>query len=69
MQLELTAYDPLWPLLFEQEATQLRQLFLPRPVTVEHVGSTAVPGRESGPLLVLPPGPANGRLLAAFAAS
>lgn len=51
MQLELTAYDPLWLLLFEQEATQLRQLFLPQPVTVEHVGSTVVPGMAARPVI------------------
>lgn len=51
MQLELTAYDPLWPLLFEQEVTQLRQLFLPQPVAVEHVGSTAVPGMAARPVI------------------
>jgi len=51
MQVELTAYDPLWPLLFEQEAKQLRQLFLPQPIAVEHVGSTAVPGMVARPVI------------------
>lgn len=48
---ELAAYDPSWPLLFEQEATQLKQLFLPQSVAVEHVGSTAVPGMVARPVI------------------
>ena len=51
MKLELTAYDPLWPLLFEQEAKLLQQLFLPQPIAVEHIGSTAVPGMLARPVI------------------
>ncbi len=51
MGLELDVYDTAWPLLFDQEANRLRQLFLPQPVAVEHIGSTAIPGMAARPVI------------------
>ena len=46
-------YDPAWPALFEAEAERLRQCFraVELPVTLEHMGSTAVPGLAAKPIV------------------
>jgi len=47
MKVELAAYNPQWPGLFEQE----KQLILPgfplQDVMIEHIGSTSVPGLKA----------------------
>ena len=42
--LEIVAYDPRWPELFEAEAGRIRQALGPLAVRIDHHGSTAVPG-------------------------
>ncbi len=49
-------YDPSWPALFEEEAARLRALFQGVELTVEHVGSTAVPGLAAKPVIDMMPG-------------
>src|SRR5829696_1506509 len=46
-------YDSAWPALFEAEAERLRQAFatVELPVTLEHMGSTAVPGLAAKPIV------------------
>ena len=46
-------YDAAWPVLFEAERARLEQVFAERGlrVTVEHSGSTAVPGLAAKPVL------------------
>jgi GrpB-like predicted nucleotidyltransferase (UPF0157 family) len=47
-------YDPLWPVLFEQEATRLRQILAQKLIIyIEHFGSTAVPGLAAKPVIDL----------------
>lgn len=57
----VVAYDPAWPLLFAAEAERLRAALAPAlPLTLEHMGSTAVPGLVAKPILDIlgghPPG-------------
>ena len=42
-------YDPEWPKLFEREATRIRAALGPVALTIEHVGSTSVPGLAAKP--------------------
>ena len=37
-------YNPAWPATFEQERTSLHTALGPLVLTIEHIGSTAVPG-------------------------
>jgi GrpB-like predicted nucleotidyltransferase (UPF0157 family) len=46
----LVPHDPRWATLFLEESARLQPL-LPRGVTLEHIGSTAVPGLAAKPVL------------------
>lgn len=50
-RIRIVPYDPSWPDLFEGERRDLEAVFAGVPVRVEHVGSTAVPGLASKPVL------------------
>jgi GrpB-like predicted nucleotidyltransferase (UPF0157 family) len=43
-------YDPEWPRLFEEERRRLRAA-LPRAGSIEHMGSTSVPGLGAKPII------------------
>jgi GrpB-like predicted nucleotidyltransferase (UPF0157 family) len=47
----LAEYDPAWPARFEREAERIRAALGPRVLTLEHVGSTAVPGLAAKPIV------------------
>jgi GrpB-like predicted nucleotidyltransferase (UPF0157 family) len=47
---ELVAYDRAWPARFARERRRLGA-HLTRPATIEHIGSTAVPGLASKPVV------------------
>lgn len=47
----VTDYDPTWPTLFEQIAQPVREAVADLDATVEHVGSTAVPGLAAKPVI------------------
>ena len=49
---EIVAYDPAWPAMFQAEAERLHEL-LPADLLgrIEHVGSTAVPGLDAKPIV------------------
>jgi GrpB-like predicted nucleotidyltransferase (UPF0157 family) len=47
--IELVAYDPAWPQLFEREAERVRRALGDRVLLLEHVGSTSVPGLVAKP--------------------
>ncbi|WP_328529546.1 GrpB family protein [Nocardioides sp. NBC_00368] len=52
MGIEVTAYDPGWPIRFEEVAETLRRALTDGPeARVEHVGSTSVPGLAAKPIL------------------
>ncbi|GAB3448200.1 hypothetical protein GCM10027517_33020 [Phycicoccus ginsengisoli] len=44
-------HDPAWPGLFEQERLAIRAALGPAALTVEHVGSTSVPGLPAKPVI------------------
>ena len=49
--IHLAEYDPEWPRLFEREAIRIREALGGRARTVEHVGSTSVPGLAAKPVI------------------
>lgn len=49
--IELTAYSPLWPAVFDIEKGRLIEVFGADAVLIEHIGSTAVPGLGSKPII------------------
>jgi GrpB-like predicted nucleotidyltransferase (UPF0157 family) len=50
--IEVRDYDPNWPVLFDEECARLRGVFGPA-VTIEHIGSTSVPGLAAKPIIDL----------------
>jgi GrpB-like predicted nucleotidyltransferase (UPF0157 family) len=50
-RLELREYDPQWPLSFDREAEKIRTALGDRALSVEHVGSTAIPGLSAKPII------------------
>ena len=46
----IVEYDPEWPLLFEEEKHRLRAA-LPAAGSIEHMGSTSVPGLGAKPII------------------
>jgi GrpB-like predicted nucleotidyltransferase (UPF0157 family)/GNAT superfamily N-acetyltransferase len=49
-RVELVAYDPAWPALYETERERLEPL-LPGFLEIHHIGSTAVPGLLAKPII------------------
>jgi GrpB-like predicted nucleotidyltransferase (UPF0157 family) len=47
--IEIVAYDPAWPTLYEKHAAAIRSALGPAALAVEHVGSTSVPGLAAKP--------------------
>jgi GrpB-like predicted nucleotidyltransferase (UPF0157 family) len=47
----LAAYDPAWPIVFARAAERIRAALGDRVVTLEHIGSTAVPGMAAKPVV------------------
>jgi GrpB-like predicted nucleotidyltransferase (UPF0157 family) len=48
---ELSAYSPLWPAVFELERERLGAIFAGEDIAIEHIGSTAVPGLGAKPII------------------
>jgi GrpB-like predicted nucleotidyltransferase (UPF0157 family) len=52
MPIEVTAYDPNWPVIFEGIADTIRPAIAHIPnAAIEHVGSTSVPGLAAKPVI------------------
>lgn len=49
----ISDYDPSWPAQFEAERRRLHAALEPFITTIEHVGSTAVPGLAAKPIIDL----------------
>ena len=47
----IVAHDPDWPRRFEEERATLAVVFAQSDVTIEHMGSTAVPGLGAKPVI------------------
>lgn len=50
-QVLLVPYDPAWPRRFDEERRVLAAVFAETEAAIEHVGSTAVPGLGSKPVI------------------
>ena len=50
-QVELVKYDPEWPELYRREEEKIRGALGERALSVEHVGSTSVPGLPAKPII------------------
>jgi GrpB-like predicted nucleotidyltransferase (UPF0157 family) len=50
-QVEVADSDPRWQLVFNRLAAELRSALADLDVTVEHVGSTSVPGLAAKPII------------------
>lgn len=50
-QITISDYDPTWPAQFEQERMRLHTALGSIVTTIEHVGSTAVPGLAAKPII------------------
>jgi len=51
MPVFLVPYDDSWPSQFDDEAARIKSLFEPGYVTIEHIGSTAIPGIAAKPII------------------
>lgn len=49
--IQLVDYDPQWPQLFEREAQRIRAALGERALSIEHAGSTSVPGLAAKPII------------------
>jgi GrpB-like predicted nucleotidyltransferase (UPF0157 family) len=49
--IEIVPYDPSWPSAFEAEAADLREVLGDLARSIQHVGSTAVPGLAAKPVI------------------
>jgi GrpB-like predicted nucleotidyltransferase (UPF0157 family) len=47
----ISAYDPAWPARFERERTTIARALGAAAVTIEHIGSTSVPGLAAKPII------------------
>jgi GrpB-like predicted nucleotidyltransferase (UPF0157 family) len=45
------AYDPRWPAMYEREADRIRAALGEKVVSLEHTGSTSVPGLAAKPII------------------
>jgi GrpB-like predicted nucleotidyltransferase (UPF0157 family) len=50
-QVHIVAYDPGWPLRFEEERSRVERVVGRWLVGIEHIGSTAVPGLDAKPVI------------------
>jgi GrpB-like predicted nucleotidyltransferase (UPF0157 family) len=51
-EVEIVAYDPRWPALFDEESNRLRATLDPSSIVgLEHFGSTAIPGLSAKPII------------------
>lgn len=48
---ELVEYDPAWPGLYRREEEKIRAALGGRALSVEHIGSTSVPGLAAKPII------------------
>jgi GrpB-like predicted nucleotidyltransferase (UPF0157 family) len=49
--IQIVDYDPRWPLLFEREAERVRAALGEQARSIEHTGSTSVPGLAAKPII------------------
>ncbi len=47
----LVPHDPIWPVLFDEEAGRLAEIYRPEMISIHHAGSTAIQGIKAKPIL------------------
>jgi GrpB-like predicted nucleotidyltransferase (UPF0157 family) len=52
-RIAIVEYDPAWPVMFEEERVAVLRALGPIAVQIDHIGSTAVPGLPSKPIIDL----------------
>jgi len=70
--LTIVDYDPSWPERFERERARIAAALGQAALSIEHIGSTAVPGLAAKPVvdvLVVVPDPEDAALVGSFAAA
>jgi GrpB-like predicted nucleotidyltransferase (UPF0157 family) len=55
MKVIVTDYNPMWPNMFENEASRIREVFGEELIYVHHIGSTSVPGLKAKPIIDIMP--------------
>jgi len=50
-EIVIVDYDPTWPTKFERHAKKIQDALQGKAVSIEHVGSTAVPGLAAKPII------------------
>ncbi len=50
-QVVILEYDPAWPAMYEEQASNIREALGDRVLLLEHIGSTAVPGLPAKPCI------------------
>jgi GrpB-like predicted nucleotidyltransferase (UPF0157 family) len=50
-ELQISSYDPRWPLEFEAERARIAQKLGPIACRIDHNGSTAIPGLDAKPII------------------
>jgi GrpB-like predicted nucleotidyltransferase (UPF0157 family) len=51
IELQISSYDPRWPLEFEAERDRIAETLGPIACRIDHSGSTAVPGLDAKPII------------------
>ncbi len=51
LKIHVIAYDAQWAVLFESESRRLTKLWPDKTLSIEHIGSTAVPGLAAKPVV------------------
>ena len=49
--IEVTAYNPHWPQMFEDAASRIKQVVGDNCLEIHHIGSTSVPGLDAKPII------------------
>jgi GrpB-like predicted nucleotidyltransferase (UPF0157 family) len=55
IHIEIVDYDPEWPVRFEREATRMGEILGDHVISIEHVGSTSIPGLAAKPIVDICP--------------
>ena len=50
-KIQIATYNPAWPILFEQQAARIRNALKEAALSIEHIGSTLVPGLAGKPVI------------------
>ncbi len=48
-------YNPMWPQMFEHEATKISAVFGSELISIHHIGSTSIPGMNAKPIIDIMP--------------